>query len=112
MHTNTGHAIAPCLKECRMRTRHTNSYRVVAVVAVWSLLVPPPAVRAAWLQTAPAKPTSSTTAAQPAAKPAPKPAASTTAATDPRDEWPHYHIAADGSQVVVYQPQIASWDNQ
>ena len=60
---------------------------------------------------APAKPATPATAAKPAtgAPAAAKPAA----APQPHDGgWPRGYVTASGAKIVVYQPQVASWDDQ
>src|SRR5512144_2925690 len=39
-------------------------------------------------------------------------AAAVTAAPDPDAPWPRRYQTADGGIVVIYQPQIASWEHQ
>jgi hypothetical protein len=87
---------------------------LVALVIASSLLVPSPLI-AAVAQAAPAKPA----ATQPAAAkpPAPTPGSKTTAAAPPTPPpldggWPRAYATPSGGQLTLYQPQIASWDQQ
>ena len=50
------------------------------------------------------------TAAQKAAAASPAPA--TPAVTPPDGGWPRAYATPSGGKIIVYQPQIASWDNQ
>jgi hypothetical protein len=66
--------------------------------------------------TAPTKPSSSpqqpapAPAAKPGAQPAATPAAAATAPID--GGWPRVNGLPDGATILIYQPQIASWDKQ
>ena len=82
--------------------------RAAAMVAVLSMLMQPAAhvFVAASQSQPPANPTSAPPPAQPPAKP---PAA---AATPVDGGWPRmYSLPSEGS-ILVYQPQISSWENQ
>src|SRR5678816_3053284 len=72
---------------------------VVAAFAALSLLVNPtaPLIAAERTQAAPA--------AQPAAAKAP-------GAADVDGGWPRYYSLPSGASILVYQPQISSWDKQ
>jgi hypothetical protein len=102
----------------RKRSRTT-----VAALAAMSLLLEPsaPLVSAASRQGQPAKQT--TPPAQPATKPtttqattpATKPTLAATAAstTPPVDGgWPRFYNLSSGGSILIYQPQIASWEKQ
>jgi hypothetical protein len=92
---------------------------MIALPLVAALLLPPPGLMA---QT-PAAPAAAAKAAPQAAKPAPqggapKPAATrstTTAASaqaEPDGGWPRAYSTPSGGRVLLYQPQIASWEGQ
>src|SRR5262245_23740642 len=87
----------------------------IALFTVFSLLLPPPMPRAA-AQTPAAKPATPATQTAPPAKPATtaaKPAApAPPQPPDPDGGWPRNYTTKSGAALVVYQPQIASWDNQ
>jgi hypothetical protein len=101
----------------------------VAALAAFSLLADPclPAVVAATSQTpqttpqkpqpTTAQPTASPSAAKPtasptAAKPAASPAAAAPQAPPPDGGWPHFYSLPSGGSLLLYQPQIANWDQQ
>ena len=87
--------------------------RAAAAVATLSLAAEPSVyLRAAAAGQTTAKPatTSSTAGTQAASKPAP--AASTTTAGPVDGGWPRIYALQSGGSVLVYQPQVASWDNQ
>jgi hypothetical protein len=89
----------------------SRAYRVVATVAALSLLLesPAPLVAASQGQTAPT--TTATSAKKPTAAAQPKPAAP--AAANPVDGgWPRFYNLPTGGSILLYQPQIASWDRQ
>jgi hypothetical protein len=99
---------------------HKRYHPAVATLAALSLLgqpfVPVMAAAARDGQAAPAgapaqsapKPTTQT-----AAKPAAKPAAAAAATTAPVDGgWPRVRDLPSGGSMLIYQPQIASWDKQ
>jgi hypothetical protein len=96
--------------------RHQRRHAAGAVLAALSLLVQPltplVAEQAPAGQTAkPAAPTPQA-AAKPTTQPAgSKPPASAAAAAPIDGGWPRYYDAAGGS-ILLYQPQISSWDNQ
>src|SRR5262249_34299618 len=89
----------------------------IAIVTICSLLAPPPAPRAV-AQTTSTKPAAKTQGAAPAKPPAApaqaaaKPAAAPAQPPDPDGGWPRTYTTKSGATLVVYQPQIASWDNQ
>jgi hypothetical protein len=100
--------------------------RAIAAVAACSLAFPAPvavAVASAQAQTAPkpAAPTAQKPAApapqKPAAPAAQKPAtpattaSSGTAAAPVDGTWPRIYDLPSGGTILVYQPQVASWDN-
>jgi hypothetical protein len=98
---------------------HSNRRRPgVAALAALTLIVNPslPLVTAlAEGQTAPAaKPAATTQTAKPAAPASARPASTTTAATAPPVDggWPRVYALASGASMLLYQPQIASWDKQ
>src|SRR5262245_8292116 len=105
-------------------TRAKRPGRAVALVTALSLIVQPSVHVAALVgadrqtatKTAPPPPQVPPQTSPPAtAKPttASKPAASTSAAAAPVDGgWPRVYELASGGSVLVYQPQIASWDQQ
>jgi hypothetical protein len=94
--------------------------RQLAVVAALSLLLPPASPTMAMVaslgQTA-AKPAPSQS--KPAAPSTPKPAAAKPAAAAASDVpvvvdggWPRMYDVAGGGSILIYQPQIASWNGQ
>ncbi|HXW07768.1 MAG TPA: hypothetical protein VD833_21240 [Vicinamibacterales bacterium] len=95
-----------------MITRLKRPRRLVAAVAVFTLLVPPSSALLARQQQPAAKPPASPAPAQPAtAKPAATPAsAATPAVVD--GGWPRIYDTKSGGSILVYQPQIASWEGQ
>ena len=76
-----------------MRTRGMRGTASVAWVVLIALLLPPGGVCAALMQTA--------------STPTPAPAAAA-----PDIGWPRRYLAPNGALVVVYEPQVASWDDQ
>jgi hypothetical protein len=96
------------------------SRRAAAIIATLGLLVEPTApLIVASVPAQAAKPPASP--AQPAAQPAPKPTAKpagapaqpSTATPPPVDGgWPRMYDLPSGGTVLVYQPQIASWEKQ
>ena len=74
-----------------MRTRGMRGTKCVAWVALVLLLLPPGGVSAALMQAA---------------------RTPTPAAAAPDLGWPRRYLAPNGALVVVYEPQIASWDDQ
>jgi hypothetical protein len=95
--------------------RTTRRSRVMAALAVLSLIVDPavPVVTAGASRQTQAKPATPTTQtpAKPAAAPGAKPAAAP-AATPVDGGWPRFYDLPSGGSILVYQPQIASWDKQ
>ena len=91
--------------------------RAAAIVAVLSMLMQPTAhvFVAASQSQPPAKPVAAPTPtpAPPPAQPVAKPSAAAAAAATPVDGgWPRmYSLPSEGS-ILVYQPQISSWENQ
>jgi len=81
----------------------------VALLTTLSLVVAPsaPLVGA---QSTPAKPPASSQAPKPAAKSPAKPAQTAERLVD--GGWPRAYITPSGGNVLVYQPQVASWDKQ
>ncbi|HET9215561.1 MAG TPA: hypothetical protein VFR18_01200, partial [Terriglobia bacterium] len=73
--------------------------KTVAIVTAWTMVVPPlaPALLGS--------PFAQTTPAQTAAQPAP-----TDAEVD--GGWPRDYVTPSEASVVLYQPQVASWDKQ
>ena len=51
-------------------------------------------------------------AAKPAAGTAAKPAAKAASPAPPDGGWPRGYVTPSGAKIVVYQPQVASWENQ
>jgi hypothetical protein len=93
--------------------------RIATVVAMLSLMFQPsvPLVSTAVhaQATKPATPAPQTTKpATPSAQPAQKPAASASPATPPPVDggWPRLYDLKSGASYLVYQPQVASWDQQ
>ena len=103
---------------------NTRARRAVVAIAGCSLLLQGPIALAARQGQPAPKPTTSSAAppAAPAAqKPAPttqkpataKPASTATAATQPVDGgWPRIYDLPSGGSILLYQPQIASWEQQ
>jgi hypothetical protein len=94
---------------------HSNRHQpAVAALAALTMIVNPslPLVSAvAQAQTAPAAKPAAATQTAPAAK---APAAGTAAAPAPPVDggWPRVHALPSGASMLLYQPQIASWDKQ
>ena len=90
--------------------------RSVAILTALSFLISP----ATPLLAAPAQAPATTPAGGPAPKPtaAAKPAAAASprppsASPKPHDGgWPRGYVTPSGGKIVVYQPQVASWENQ
>jgi hypothetical protein len=116
-------------KSCRLRNLKMMNHakhpgRAATILTAVSLLLQPIArfVDASGAGQQPAKPAAPTAQAPPkpaapGAKPAAptgtKPAAASTANTDPVDGgWPRLYDLPTGGTVLVYQPQVASWDKQ
>jgi hypothetical protein len=95
---------------------HQNRRRIVATVAALSLLVQPtaPLMAAAAPQGQTAKPPATTgTAKPPATTGGAKPAPAVAAEPAPVDGgWPRSYMLPSGGGMIVYQPQVASWENQ
>jgi hypothetical protein len=87
-----------------MRSNPPVGHRAVAIATALSLALSPAAPLLAG-QAGPPKP---------AATPAPKAAPAATAGADkPADNgWPRGYSTPSGGKIVVYQPQLASWDQQ
>ena len=82
------------------------SAAITAIVAAASIVVPPSVPLMAVGQTKPASQTAKPAPAQTA-----KPAATPTSA--PLDGgWPRVYSLANGGSILVYQPQVSSWQNQ
>ena len=95
--------------------RHISRRRPsVAILAILSLVQP--AGPAIGLAQAPAKAPATQTAkpapATPTAKPAPAAAAPTTVTAPVDGGWPRQYNLKSGGNVVVYQPQVSSWDGR
>jgi hypothetical protein len=75
-----------------MRTRGSRIRAGVALIAAVSLVATPDGVLAALLQVR----TAGTVTTPPA----------------PDGEWPRRYLAPDGALVILYEPQVASWENQ
>jgi hypothetical protein len=96
-----------------MNTRK-RAARIVAIAAAASMLLEPSArlaaAGAAQSQT-PAKP--AVPAAKPSAQTATKTGTAGAATPAPIDGgWPRVYSLSSGGSILVYQPQVASWDNQ
>ena len=96
-----------------MNTRK-RAARIVAIAAAASMLLEPSArlaaAGAAQSQT-PAKP--AVPASKPSAQTATKTAPAGAATPAPIDGgWPRVYSLSSGGSILVYQPQVASWDNQ
>jgi hypothetical protein len=87
------------------------SHSMAAALAALSLLVEPIAPLAARVL-GQGKPAPQTTAPV-AAKAAAAPAAKAAPAPPPVDGgWPRFHNLSSGGSILIYQPQVASWDKQ
>jgi hypothetical protein len=97
------------------RTRLT-----AAIAAAFGLVLQPltPAIAAATIQTSAkpaattAQPAPKTSAAQAPATTASKPATAGTPSTPVDGGWPRVYTLASGGNVLVYQPQVSSWESQ
>ena len=89
---------------------HQRRHAAAAIVAAFSLLLQPLTPLLVAQAPAAQTPKPATPSAQPGAKPA-APAAPAAAAAPIDGGWPRFFDAAGGS-VLLYQPQISSWDNQ
>jgi hypothetical protein len=92
-----------------------HAQRAIAVLTAVALAITPAAPLAA--EPAPAQGAAQKPAPAAAASPAAKPAASQPASpatpAPPVDGgWPRAYTTASGAKVVMYQPQVASWDDQ
>jgi hypothetical protein len=88
-----------------------NPIRIAAVVAALSLLAQPAAPWLAALEAAGAPQAKQAPAAAP--KPAPATAPAAAAAAVPVDGgWPRLTDLPSGGTILIYQPQVASWDQQ
>ena len=90
-----------------MSTTHSSAYaRIrarVAVLAIISLLSPSVGPLAAAQAPAAQKPAAQTPAAS---------GASATAPAEPDGGWPRAYTTPSGANLLIYQPQVASWTNQ
>ena len=75
-----------------MRTRGSRIRSGVALLAAVSILAAPGGALAALMQV--------------------RTAGAATTPSVPDGEWPRRYLAPDGALVVLYEPQIASWENQ
>ena len=92
--------------------RKTRADRAVAIIATVAILLPPARVAAVG-QAAPAKPATTTGAPASSTQKPPAPAAPASAASQPIDGgWPRMYDLAAGGSVLMYQPQVSSWENQ
>jgi hypothetical protein len=94
-------------------------HRTVATIVALSLAVPAPGMlAAAGNQGSAAKNqgsagTNQGSGATKPATPSPKPASAAASSAQPVDgQWPRVHDVSGGGTILVYQPQIASWDKQ
>jgi hypothetical protein len=87
---------------------------IVAALAAVSLAVGPATPMAAAAQAPAAKPTPAAGVPQKPAKPPSKPEATGAAPTSaPLDGgWPRFYELPSGGSILVYQPQVASWERQ
>ena len=87
--------------------------RRTAIVTLWSLLLSPGGLVGGPSSTILTAAGQGTTAAKPAAAPAAKPAPAAAPAAPTIDgEWPRRFTTPSGAAFSVYQPQVASWENQ
>jgi hypothetical protein len=98
-----------------VNTRLKALRQTVALATAVSLLLPSvPALQAARSQTAKPAPQTAKPAqppiAPPPAKPAPAPIPSSDADVD--GGWPRAYLTPAGAQLLLYQPQIASWESR
>jgi hypothetical protein len=73
-----------------MRSHRSRGRTALAFLSMAALLITPGGALGAYMQVTTARPTP----------------------VSPDGEWPRRYIAPDASQVVVYEPQIASWEDQ
>ena len=86
---------------------------VALVTAVSFALSPAVPLAAAPVQAPKASPAVGPPAPRATPVPMPAPAPSASAAAKPHDGgWPRAYATPTGGKVIVYQPQVASWDNQ
>ena len=92
----------------------TSTARVVALIAAVTMLTPPQLLAVAGRQASGAPAAQPPAPAQPAtAKPATAKPAAAPATPPPIDGgWPRMYDMPNGSSILMYQPQIASWPNQ
>jgi len=87
--------------------------RRTAIVTLWSLLLSPGGLRVGASfpvpNTAPGQGTTTAKPAAPAAQPVP---AAAPAAPTLDGEWPRRFTTPSGAAFTLYQPQVASWENQ
>ena len=92
--------------------------RIVAIATAVSLALSPVTAAAAPPTATPAPPATAKPAAPATAKPAapaPKAGAAAPAGTDARPVdggWPRAYATPSGGRIIVYQPQVASWEGQ
>ena len=91
-----------------MGTRRSGGRTALVTLSVVALLIAPGGALGAFMQTA-AAPAARQNPAAPAAK---QSAAAPAAAAQADRGWPRRYLAPDGAEIVIYQPQIMSWDNQ
>ena len=94
-------------------SQQTNRRRT-AIVTLWSLLLSPGGlVGGPSVATLTAAPGQATTAAKPAPAPSRQPESPTAPAGPTVDgEWPRRFTTPSGAAFSVFQPQVASWENQ
>jgi hypothetical protein len=86
-----------------MRRGGSSGLTALVSLSITALLSAPGGAAAAWMRVAA---TQTSAAAQGSA------AAPAAAQTAPDGGWPRSYTAPDGGRIVLYEPQIASWDNQ
>ncbi len=96
------------------RSRSDKCQAVVAAVTALAMALTPAAPLLAGPQAAkPAPATGAKPAAKPSAAPATSPAVAAPATVAPVDGgWPRAYSVASGGRILVYQPQLASWEGQ
>ena len=92
-----------------MRTRASSRRTVLVLLTIVGLLASPGGALWAWVETMQTQSTQKPAAPKPATQ---KPAAQAAAAPAPDGEWPRRYIANDGGLILMYEPQVASWENQ
>ncbi len=90
-------------------THATRSCRVVATIVVLALSVPPSVPVGA---IAGISGQAATNPASPPAQAQPAPATAAAAAAPIDGGWPRFYDLPSGATLLIYQPQIASWDKQ